>query len=126
MEKIFLFGILCLSAWRLASLFANENGPFHMFLHLRRLIARIERRVWIVRQFHLYELVTCEWCNSVWIGVGLFVGWEIFGNDFVKWMTPLAISTVVIVIKYVVQGLELFNKSMVQSEEKDSPAPQPA
>lgn len=129
MEKIFMFGILCLAAWRLASLTANERGPFHFFEHLRKTVVRIERRVWIVRQFHLYEMISCEWCNSVWFGIALWLGWKYIGNSFVDWMTPLAISTVVIVLKFVVQGLELLNKSMVQSEEEEtevSPTPQTA
>lgn len=125
MDKFYLFGILCLSAWRIASLVANEKGPFHMFYHLRRFAVRIERKVWIVRQFHLWEGMTCEWCNSIWFGTLLWLGWHFIGDEFVKWMTPLAISTVVIIIKYIIQGLENLNKSVVESEEQ-SPAPSEA
>lgn len=121
MEKIYLFGILCLAAWRLASLIANEKGPFHMFLKFRNTVVRVERRVGLVRAFHLYEMVSCEWCNSIWIGIGLWLGWNFLGDEFVRWMTPLAISTVVIIIKYSVSGLELLNK---RAETEDSPAPQ--
>ncbi|HEY6021361.1 MAG TPA: hypothetical protein VIY48_16090 [Candidatus Paceibacterota bacterium] len=129
MEKFYLFGVLCLAAWRLASLFANERGPFHVFLKIRRGAIWLERHSKLASSFHLFEGLTCEWCNSLWFGVLLWLGWNTFGDGFVKWMTPLAISTVVIIIKYIVQGLEQMNKSVVQSDETKaevSPAPQTA
>jgi hypothetical protein len=58
------------------------------------------------RELGLYELVTCEWCNSIWIGVGLTVLYLWIGESILYLALPLALSTVAIIIKSVVQLLQ--------------------
>jgi hypothetical protein len=54
----------------------------------------------------LHELFACEWCNSIWIGVGLTALYLWLGETILYLALPLALSTVAIIIKYVVQVLQ--------------------
>ena len=93
------FLYLSLAAWRLASLISNEDGPWQMFKRLRMLAERWCNKYKFCSELGLHELVTCEWCNSVWIG-----------ETILYLALPLALSTVVIIIKYVVQTLQTAQK----------------
>lgn len=100
------FLYVSLAAWRLASLIANENGPWHMFERFRRLAEYWCNKYKFCSQLGLHELVTCEWCNSVWIGAGLTLLYLWIGDTILYLALPFALSTVVIIIKYVVQTLQ--------------------
>src|SRR5574338_1451172 len=100
------FLYLSLAAWRLASLIANEEGPWHMFLRFRQLAEKWCNKYKFCSELGLHELVTCEWCNSVWIGTGLTLLYLWIGDTILYLALPLALSTVVIIIKYVVQTLQ--------------------
>ena len=101
-----MFLYLSLAAWRLASLIANEDGPWTMFKRLRQRAADWCNRYRFCRKLGLYELVTCEWCNSIWIGVGFTALYLWIGQTIFYLTLPLALSAVVIIIKYVVQLLQ--------------------
>jgi hypothetical protein len=101
-----IFFYLALAAWRLASLVANEEGPWQMFKRLRERAERWCRSYRFCREFGLYDLFACEWCNSIWIGTGLTLLYLWMGETVVYFAIPLALSTVVIMIKYIVQFLQ--------------------
>src|SRR5512139_2733233 len=94
------------AGWRLASLLANEAGMFGMFYHARRFALRLtlQNRFW--RAFKLYDGVTCEWCNSVWFGGLISALWLTFGDRVILALLPLAISTWVILFKYLLQAVK--------------------
>ncbi len=100
------FLYVSLAAWRLASLIANENGPWQMFERFRQLAEYWCKKYKFCSQLGLHELVTCEWCNSVWIGAGLTLLYLWIGDTILYLALPFALSTVVIIIKYVVQTLQ--------------------
>jgi hypothetical protein len=117
-----IFFYVALAAWRLASLIANEDGPWLMFKRFRQRAEQWCQNYRFCRELGLYELVSCEWCNSIWIGAGLTALYFWIGEALLYLALPLALSTVVIVIKYVVQllqtahqFLENTNKSYEQS-----------
>jgi hypothetical protein len=101
------FLYLSLAAWRLASLVANEDGPWMMFKRLRDLADRWCEKYRFCREFNLSDMLCCEWCNSVWIGAGLTLLYLWLGEGILYLALPLALSTVVIVIKHIVQLLQL-------------------
>src|SRR5512134_2419605 len=101
-----IFFYLSLAAWRLASLVANEDGPWMIFQRLRQRAEQWCNRYRFCRELGLYDLVSCEWCNSIWIGVGLTLLYLSIGEAILYIAVPLALSTVAIIIKYVVQLLQ--------------------
>lgn len=101
-----IFFYLALAAWRLASLVANEDGPWQVFKRIRERAEQWCKRYKFCSELGLYELFSCEWCNSVWIGAGLTLLYLRMGESILYIALPLALSTVVIVIKYVVQLLQ--------------------
>lgn len=102
--NIFLY--LALAAWRLASLVANEDGPWQVFKRIRQRAEWWCKKYKFCSDFGLYELFSCEWCNSVWIGAGLTLLYLWIGNSILYIALPLALSTVTILIKYIVQVLQ--------------------
>jgi hypothetical protein len=103
---IHIFFYLALAAWRLASLVANEDGPWQIFKRIRQRAEYWCNRYPFCSDLGLYELFSCEWCNSVWIGAGLTLLYLWIGDSIMYIALPLALSTVAIVIKYVVQTLQ--------------------
>jgi hypothetical protein len=101
-----IFFILSLAAWRLASLVANEDGPWRMFKRLRQSAEQLCKRYRFCSELGLYELFSCEWCNSIWIGAGLTLLYLWIGESILYIALPLALSTVAIILKYVVQLLQ--------------------
>ena len=101
-----IFFILALAAWRLASLVANEDGPWMMFKRVRQRAEQWCNKYKFCRELGLYELVTCEWCNSIWIGMGLTLLYLWIGETILYLSLPFALSTVAIVIKYIVELLQ--------------------
>lgn len=104
--SITIFFYLALAAWRLASLIANEDGPWQIFKRIRQQAELWCKRYKFCSELGLYELFGCEWCNSIWIGAGLTLLHLWMGETILYVALPLALSTVVIVIKYVVQLLQ--------------------
>lgn len=100
------FFYVSLAAWRLASLISNEDGPWQMFKRLRQRAEEWCKTYKFCREFGIYELFSCEWCNSIWIGAGLTVLYLWIGETILYIALPFALSTVVIIIKYVVQLLQ--------------------
>jgi hypothetical protein len=101
-----IFFFLSLAAWRLASLFANEDGPWQIFKRLRQRAEQWCKRYPFCSELGLYELFACEWCNSIWIGAGLTLLYLWIGETILYLALPLSLSTVAIIIKYVVQVLQ--------------------
>lgn len=123
------FFYLSLAAWRLASLVANEDGPWLIFKRLRQRAEQWCKSYRFCRELGLYDLVSCEWCNSIWIGAGLTVLYLWLGETILYLALPLAFSTVAIIIKYLVELLQTAHplldtgsKSQQQPSRSDEPA----
>ena len=110
-----IFFYLSLAAWRLASLVANEDGPWFIFKRFRQRAEQWCNQYRFCRELGLYELVTCEWCNSIWIGVGLTMLYFGIGESILYLALPLALSTVAIIIKHVVHLLQTAQQFLVDS-----------
>jgi hypothetical protein len=100
--------ILIATTWRVSSLIANESGPFGVFEKFRAWCEYMCDNNRFCAAFRLYEGVTCEWCNSVWVGTLLTALCAPFLHLSVPELLglPLALSTGAIVIKYLVHNLE--------------------
>lgn len=98
--------ILISATWRLASLFANEPGPFKIFKRFRNLCERLHNDHRWFYNTALYHGLLCEWCNSIWFGTLLVASWYFLGDVIVIVALPLALSAWAIVLKYIVQTLE--------------------
>jgi hypothetical protein len=115
------FILLGLANWRLASMTANEPGPFGMFEKARRHAARLNRRHRFWCRFKLYKGVTCEWCNSVWFGALLTVLYQ--PADLLTWVTlPFALSAFTILFKYTLQAVKQVDEHLERLKKADQPA----
>ena len=101
----FEFVILALATWRIASLICNEDGPFDVFERIRNHAKSLSTRSKLCRTFGLEELFHCEWCMSMYLGAVLTILFYLVPLPTLYASLPFTLSTVTIVIKYVVQVL---------------------
>lgn len=72
-EQTVLIG---LGAWRLASLMLNEDGPFDIFIRLRKFIEPPPGELTSI-QVQILKIFNCIWCATVWTALLLFLVWLI-------------------------------------------------
>lgn len=118
MEMFTQFIIMGLGLWRVVSLLANESGPFALFKVLREDVKWVESKSVTLQNFKLYEGYTCEWCLGLWLAFPTLFAWYYLREEFVYIMAVPALSTMVIIIKYVVQTLEQLQKLLVKRNEE--------
>lgn len=101
--------IVILGNWRISSLVANENGPFHIFKKFREWCAFMCNNNKFCEDLHLYELVECEWCNSIWFCGFTVVLWFFIGDIVLVPLLWLCLSACVIFVKFIIQNLEVLH-----------------
>lgn len=113
------FLIFSFAIWRISSLFANEDGPFHTFKHLRLYIEKLSENNFFCKAFHLYEGLRCEWCNSIWFA--FLLSPVIFERTiFNLFCVPLAASSVAIFMKYSREAIERSNRHVIKRSQNES------
>ena len=76
------FLIYALATWRLSHMLACERGPFDVFGKLRAVAGvGYEADGSLVAETEAAQLITCVWCNSVWVAAGL---------GALRWLWPSA------------------------------------
>lgn len=99
------FAVFALAVWRLASLFANESGPFDILLRFRAFVGvRFDASgKYATRQFA--KGLICVWCSSLWFAV-VIVGFYHFvpGPTFFVCVV-FALSTIAVLLEEVVNRL---------------------
>lgn len=91
--------ILILAAWRVSSLFVNEDGPFGMFAKLRA-AAGINYDEYSNAYSTTFwgGLFNCLWCFSVWVGLGLMIAYSLYPNQTILACLPFALSAGAILV----------------------------
>ena len=87
--------VLALAVWRISNLLTRERGPWHWFRRLRE-------RVGITHdgngfpaanpETFLGELLTCQYCFTIWAGALATLGYLAFGSLMVWAALPFALS----------------------------------
>ena len=86
------FIIASLAIWRLSYAIVKENGPLMVFARLRARLAASQKR-----SGGLFDLISCIYCVSFWIGL---VGSLIVLNNVFEWVGyGLAFSAVAVLIE---------------------------
>jgi hypothetical protein len=64
--------VLGLATWRISSMLVDEDGPFTVFARVRHLIGvRFDEMSYPVGKNWVADQLTCIWCTSVPVGIGL-------------------------------------------------------
>ncbi len=86
------FIVASLAIWRLSYMIVKENGPLMIFARLRARLARTQKR-----SGGLFDLISCMYCVSVWIGL---LGALSVSNDVIEWLGyGLGFSAVTVLIE---------------------------
>jgi len=94
------YTILALATWRLASLFANEDGPFDIFVRIRHFVGvKYDAHSIAYGENVISKGIICVWCNSIWFGFALAILNHFF-HPYTEWFCiPFALSTIAILIE---------------------------
>lgn len=108
--------VTILALWRVSHMIANEKGPWYCFRRLRLLAAFVcqgpenkEDRTWLnkaCRDFHLHDMLECEYCNSLWLAPLFMLAFVYGGHVSIVIFTWLALSTTTIFLKRIHEKLE--------------------
>lgn len=93
--------ILGLATWRISSLFVYEDGPWFIFLNIRKW-AGLQYddlgRLAASKENLLAGALSCLWCFSIWVALVFAVLYLIQPDITLKIATALSFSTVAIII----------------------------
>lgn len=94
-----------LATWRISSLFAKENGPFDLFMNIRKFI--YTKTVYNPNSEIFKTLnngIVCIWCNSVWFSSIASI-W--ISRNIIEWVyLVFAVSALVTFLQVVIEWLE--------------------
>ena len=100
--NLITFVILALATWRLASLLADEQGPFDMFARFRYWAG--ERWVDGRRGSNQFAKgLICIWCVSMWVSIILVTLWFFYPASVII-MLPFALSAMACIINDHMEG----------------------
>lgn len=100
------FIVLCLATWRVSSLLVAETGPFDMFLKLREAVGIThdeDKKVAVIPERFLPQLLSCMWCTSVWVGFLLTIFHNILPYISAWIVFPLALSAGAIAVERILE-----------------------
>lgn len=98
---IFEFVVLAMATWRISVMLSKETGPFHIFEKIRELTGikhDIDGNVLHIPQKMFAELLSCVWCDSVWVGTFWVLLWLFFPQISLFIALPFALSTLAILV----------------------------
>lgn len=81
------------ATWRISHMLLNENGPFEVFRHAREMLgvqySEFDESKVIAFK---YEITTCIWCLSMWIGGFVTAGLWLWPGVFAWLLLPYVFS----------------------------------
>lgn len=97
----FHFLTFSLAVWRLSSLLVNEEGPFNLFVGIRKL-AKIEHDADNIPILYpsneLAQMLSCLWCTSIWVALAYLLFWLAFPVPAVYLSYILGMSAIAVLI----------------------------
>lgn len=100
---IILFG---LATWRVSNLLVNEAGPFDVFTKIRECtgIEHVDGVPTIVPDKFFAQLLSCNWCSSIWVGAGWLIAWLVMPEATSLFAALFAFSAVAILVENQISG----------------------
>lgn len=98
-ELIILLG---LATWRVSSLIVNEDGPFDLFLNIRKMAGIVhgpDGRPMVIPEQFFAELLSCVWCSSIWVGAAWALFWLLFPSVAISAAAVFSLSTIAIILE---------------------------
>jgi hypothetical protein len=106
----FEFLVFGLATWRVASLLVHEEGPWKVFLRLRKWagIQHDEQgQALMIPDGFLAGILSCVWCCSMWVAAGWTILFFAFGEFALIGATVFGMSAVAVVVDTVLGALRL-------------------
>lgn len=96
--------VAALATWRISHMLLYENGPFRMLRRLRVMLGVVyydehDDAVATAK----YEITTCIWCLSVWVGACVGVLWLLVPVWAFWIVLPYALSACAVMISQVIK-----------------------
>jgi hypothetical protein len=90
--------ILGFMIWRLSSLFANEAGPFDIFLRFRLHIGVMITETGNYAETPFAQMIICVWCSSIWFAIAIALSFYLLPGATIAIGTIFAFSTIAVLI----------------------------
>lgn len=105
LERLFIVGLV---VWRISNLLVNEEGPFDIFVLLRRIVGvRYDEYSVAYGKNVVARALTCVWCTSFWVSLVccplVFIGISANIPDII--LAVLALNSIAILINEFVSWL---------------------
>lgn len=100
--NLVIFG---LATWRVSSLFSKESGPLDVFLKIRELSGithDVDKNVVMIPDNFFAQMISCMWCNSIYIGVFWAVTFYFFPVPSPFLALPFALSAITVFLEKVI------------------------
>ena len=95
--SLITFFILALATWRLASLLADEQGPYSIFSRFRYWAGERRGVDGRIAGNQFAKGLMCVWCVSVWVSIILSTLWCLWPGSVII-STPFALSAVACIV----------------------------
>jgi hypothetical protein len=105
---IWAFVLISLAVWRVSNMLADtdQSGPFSILDKIRKWVGVTydEYSNKVVKPGSLADMLTCVYCNSIWVGFIFVLGW-IFVQDLTIFVsTMLSFSSIAIFIQEILNA----------------------
>ena len=97
--------VIGLATWRVSSLFANEEGPFQIFSHIRHALGEQYVNGQRIATTHVGKGLACQWCNTVWFAF-IWILIILIDPFFIYAAMIFAVSTLAIIVEEAITRIE--------------------
>lgn len=102
------FVLISLAVWRIANMLSDidQSGPWQILDKIRRRagLKYNENSIPYANPGSLADMLTCIYCNSVWIAIFFYILWNVNQTLTIIVSIPLALSAVAIFLQEWVNG----------------------
>lgn len=102
------FVLIALATWRIANMLSDtdQSGPWQILDRIRKRagLKYNENSVPYANPGSLADMLTCVYCNSIWIGILFFILWNANQTLTIIVSIPLALSATAIFLQEFLNG----------------------
>lgn len=105
---LWAFLLIGLAVWRIANMLSDtdQSGPWQILDRIRKGagVQYSENSVPYTKPGSLADMITCVYCNSIWIAIMFYILWNVNQTLTIIVSTPLALSAVAIFLQEWLNG----------------------
>lgn len=105
---LWAFILIGMATWRIANMLSDtdQSGPWQILDKFRKRVGLQYNQYSepYAKPGSLADMITCVYCNSIWIAIGFYILWNVNQTLTIIVSTPLALSAVAIFLQEFING----------------------